>query len=182
MKHRIFIVGGFFVALAVGVAIGYLAGRNSLPGQGRAEITPGLKPENVELAWQDWKYPGCSVHDSSQGGGGNIGSASVSPHYCMIMTTQDDYETVLKFYADKTGISLAGTGAGSRGTFDSKTGSLESWYVLNDNLPPEGPNRSRPVKAKMFGKSTAAYDLTMLVSRATDEKHTHIFLAYYPRK
>jgi hypothetical protein len=100
------------------------------------------------------------------------------------MTTQDDYETVLKFYSDKTGIANleAGTGAGTRGSFDSKTSSLETWFVLTDSLSPEHANRDRPVKAKMFGKRTPVYDLTMLVSRANDEKHTHIVLAYYPRK
>jgi hypothetical protein len=184
MKQRIFIIGGFLVAIVLGLGIGYLAGRNSLPRQELTENAADLKPEDVERVGQDWKYPGCSAHDSSQGGGGKIGSAIVSPHYCLVMTTPDDYEAVLKFYADKTGIPslVAGTGGGSRGSFDSKTGSLETWFVLNDSLSPEGPNRSRTVKAKMFGKSTPTYDLTILVSRANDEKHTHIVLAYYPRK
>jgi hypothetical protein len=184
MKRAALVSARVLAVIGVGVALGYFIGRNDLLGQDRAENTVELMPADAESQGKDWKYPGCSDHDSSLGGGGHVGRAKVPPHYCLVMTTQDDYEKVLKFYADKTGISslVAGTGGGTTMKFDTTTSHFETWFVLNDNLSPGGANQGRPVRAKVFAKRTATYDLTVFISRATNEKHTHIVLAYYPRR
>jgi hypothetical protein len=181
MNRTLFLAAGFLVAIVVGVVIGYLAGRNNLMAGRIAENSTDQEPREASLDWQQWKYPGCSEHDSSLGGGGQMGKARVPSHYCLVMTTPDDYEQVLKFYADKKGFSdLAGSGSGTRAS--SNPDLFESWFVLSDSLAPDGVNQSRPVKAKLFGKRTPTYDLTMLVSRAKDEKHTHIVLSYNPAR
>ena len=183
MKRRLFIIAGYLVAIAVGVAIGYFAGRNNLLAGRLSETSSDLKAGEAGPDWKEWKYPGCAEHGSSLGGGGQAGMSKVPPLYCLVMTTPDDYEKVLKYYADKMGNSVLAVGAGSGTKVDSSNPeNCENWFVLNDALSPEGANRSRPVKAKVFGKRTPTYDLTMHVSRANDENHTHIMLAYYPAK
>jgi hypothetical protein len=178
---RLLILAGFLAAVAVGAAVGYLVGRHRPRGAGLAGNPAEAGPD-----WKEWKYPGGAEHDSSLGGGGQIGTAGVPPHYCLAMTTEDDYEKVLRFYADKPGMSglAAGTGSGMKGgaSTDPNTSYIETWFVLNDGWSPEGVSRGRPVKVKVFGKRTGTYDLTMHVSRASDEKHTHIVLAYYPKR
>ncbi|MGA2255314.1 MAG: hypothetical protein ABSG53_11680 [Thermoguttaceae bacterium] len=192
MKRSIIIIAGLLVALAVGGGIGYLAGRNNSPaperglGQNPADLSNNSNTDRDDNKsdedWQQWKYPGCAEHESSLGGGGQLGTARVPPHFCLVLTTQDDYEKVLRFYADKTGTGLTGGGSGTTANGNSKDANMESWFVMNDSLSPEGANRNRPVKTKMFGKRTPRYDLTMFFSRANDEKHTHMLLVYYPRE
>jgi hypothetical protein len=202
MKKGIVTIAGFLVAIAVGIAIGYLGGRNNVFGRGISDrsVNPkpgeaaperigdnsvGSKPREAASDWREWKYPGSAEHDSSTWGGGQAGNARLPGHYGMVMTTQDDYEKVLQFYADKTGVgAIAGSegGGGMKFSTGGNTSSMEDWFVLNDSQSPGGANQSRPVKAKGFAKRTLLYDLTMFVTRADNEKHTHVVLAYYPRQ
>jgi hypothetical protein len=181
MKRIVLVIVVFLVAITAGVGIGYLAGRNNLLGR-----EPVAKSRGVdESDWKQWKYPGSRELASSQGGGIQVMETSLPQHYCLAMATRDDFEKVLGFYADKTGIANLATvgGGGSRVHFDSAGTDIEDWFAIDDSLP---ANRSdsakRPVKTKVFAKRTLAADVTMFISRATDEQDTHIILAYYPRR
>jgi hypothetical protein len=180
MKKYVLIVLGLLASLAVGAAGGYAVGRHRFPGSPGDAKTAEAAPD-----WQEWKYAGSSEHDSLTGGGTQTSSGAVPPHFCLVMTTEDDYEKVLRYYADKTGVAsleAGGSGGGTRFNFGPNGAYAEEWFVLNDSRSPNSANQDRPVKMKMFGRRTLTYDLTMLISRANDEKHTHIVLAFYPRK
>jgi hypothetical protein len=177
MKRSIIIIAGFLVALAVGLGIGYLVGRNNPSERGLVEKPAVLKPGETGPDWKEWKYPGCAEHGGGQVGGGQNAGVKEPMQYDLVMTTQDDYEKVLGFYAEKTGISILAVenGAGAGG------GNHDSWFVYDDSRLPNVA-QSRPVRVKMFGKRTPTYDLTMFISRANDEKHTHIILVYVLKK
>jgi hypothetical protein len=182
MNRRFFAIAGYLVAIAVGVGIGYLIGRNNSSERELAEIHPDSKPGEIGPDWKEWKYPGCAEHDFTKVGGGQSAGVKTPMHYDLVMTTKDDLEKVLGFYVEKTGISLLSshTGEGAGGKND------DVWFVTSDSRSPsevdQTATKDRPVRTKMFGKRTATYDLTMFVSRANDEKHTHIILSYDLKK
>jgi hypothetical protein len=198
MKKLALIVVGLLASLAVGAAGGYAVGRHGLPGSPADAKTGESAPDWKDLPgspadaktgesapdWKEWKYPECSEHESSTGGGTQTSSGGVPPHFCLVMATPDDYERVLRYYGDKAGIPglEQGSGAGTKVNTGGPQVHVEEWFVLNDSHPPNRATQSRPVKMKMFGRRTLTYDLTMLISRANDEKHTHIVLAFYPRQ
>jgi hypothetical protein len=174
MKRSLIIIAGFLVAAAIGVGIGYLVGRNNPQDRKLAENPAALKQDEARPDWKEWKYPGCVERGFGQVGGGQSGGVKTPMDYHSVMTTPDDYEKVLGFYAEKTGISVLAleNGAGAGG------GTSGEWFVANDSLLPDEVAQNRPVRVRMFGKRTPTYDLTMFISRANDEKHTHIILAY----
>ena len=180
MKRIVLVIVAFLVAIAAGVGIGYVAGRNNLLGREPAAKSRG----DDESDWKQWKYPGSTELGSSRGGGGQVREANLPPHYCLAMATPDDFEKVLGFYADKTGIANLATvgGGGSKMHFDSARTDIEDWFTIDDSLPANRSDSSkRPVKIKVFAQRTLAADVTMFISRASDEQDTHIILAYYPR-
>jgi len=182
MNRSVLVTAALLAALAVGIGIGYLVGRNNPGERGLAENPTVLKPGETGPDWKEWKYPGSADHESGQAGGGLDAGVRSPMHYDLVMTTKDDYEKVLGFYAEKTGLSLVdndkGSGVGG--------GNHELWFVANDSSSPNDvtgvSQEDRPVKTKLFGKRTPAYDLTMFISRAKDEKNTHIVLVYDLKK
>jgi hypothetical protein len=164
---------------------------------GRSQVPP-MQPRNPDTKspddpWQDkprwleWKYPDSREASSAHGGGGRAGAVSVGPLDAVVLVTPDSFEKVLAFYADKfhADILAAPNGGGSMSYFRSEHGEDEVVVgdVVSDSLrevDDGGPGGQRPVKTKMVARRTKLYDLTLVISKADGEKHTRIYLAYYP--
>jgi hypothetical protein len=136
--------------------------------------------------WTEWQYPDSKEQGSSKGGGGLMNGVTVGPIYSVELTTPDDLDKVLKWYAKKFGgeIIAVPTGSGSLGGFDSnnKDDPVINGNVILSNRPSDdrGAGSLRPVKMKVISVRTPRYDLVVNVSRAEGESHTHVVVTYFP--
>jgi hypothetical protein len=143
---------------------------------------PAKPPE-----WTEWQYPGSAEGGSSKGGGGTANGVSVGPIYSVILTTPDDLDKVLEWYAKKFGneIIAVPTGSGSLGEMNTANADdpiINANVMLASGRPSDDPARGtwRPVRMKVISVRTPRYDLVINVSRAEGESHTHVIVTYFP--
>ncbi len=119
-----------------------------------------------------FEYP-----DADVSGNGLTQRDGRSLYYCT-MTTPDDLEKALNYYEEKTGQKLtvdAGT-VSSRGR-DDWIGAVQDDSVTRIGNGAERMS-ARAMTVRVVSVDAKAYHLTLVFSRAKDEKHTHIVLTY----
>ena len=129
------------------------------------------EPEGRSLlqTLSEWKYPGSNMlGGASMGDGGNPEVQSVK---CRAnLTTPDPIEKVIAFYAEKLGPARRRPGAGD----EVKDGGARSVSIQDDS-------QRRPITLRVFAVNTADTSTTLVISRADNEKETHIAWLHYIR-
>jgi|SRR5882672_12563583 hypothetical protein len=111
--------------------------------------------EKPKYEAEKYRYPNAE----KEGGGGILAPNLES----QIMITKDDFKKVVKHYEGVLGDKLSGVGqAAMIGT---------SKFIVDDS-------KDRPVKVLVYVHQAESYSLTLVISRANEEKMTHIALIY----
>src|SRR5690348_2173959 len=111
--------------------------------------------EKPKYEAEKYRYPNAE----KEGGGGILAPNLES----QIMITKDDFKKVVKHYEQVLGDKLL-TGGGIALSGTSK-------FILDDS-------KDRPVKVLVYVHQAENYSLTLVISRANEEKMTHIALIY----
>lgn len=119
-------------------------------------------------AFEGWKYPGAKELWSGQGAGG----------FYAILATTDGLDKVEAFYEKKTGEKLKPDQAGGHGIGGSAG---EARVFQDDSIQPGVRAGPRPVVVRVLVQRAKGHDLTLVISRAKGEDHTHIALTYFPK-
>ncbi len=153
--------------LTVAVVIALVA--VTVAGTTTAEPEPA---ENVTLLGmlEEWKYPDAEFHGATASDGGVAGVVSTK---CQaVLTTTDSFDTVADYYFDH--LEVAEADRQRDGTFKSEKAVARSVAVQDDS---EG----RPVKLRTFIVNDADSSTAIVISRAADERETHIAWSHYRR-
>jgi hypothetical protein len=129
-------------------------------------------PTATAKAASAWEYPRAK----------NSLSSEVGPLYNSVQTTTDDLASVAAYYERKLGTKIA---VDKPTVGAAKGGSGKQTAVLQDSLQPsEGAKkpRARDVTLLLASQNTNAYCLTLIISRAKEEKQTHIALTYVSKQ
>lgn len=172
---RVVVPLAIVVLIAGAFAAGYLL-RPAIAGNMAVQGAQVKSPPE----WTQWKYPGSQEEGSQKGGGVQTNDWAVGPTYSVSLSTPDDLETVLKWYAkqfDFEAISSP-TGSGSTGRFN--TGDPDGNMYTNVVLTGTTPNQTNPVRTKLISTRTARYSIAVAVARNEGGSHTHILLTYFP--
>ena len=184
------------IAVLIGVAFagGYFLRLWQSTGHavGMAEVfsvaSKGPKPK-APPEWTEWQYPESTEGGSSKGGGGTVNDLSVGPIYSVILTTPDDLDKVLEWYAKKfdSEIIAVPTGSGSLSRMNTENQDdpiISANVLLASNRPSNDRDKGpwRPVRMKVISVRTPRYNLVINVSRAEGESHTHVIVTYFPNK
>ncbi len=111
--------------------------------------------EKPKYEAEKYRYPNAE----KEGGGGILAPNLES----QIMITKDDFKKVVKHYEKVLGDNLsAGAPVTMIGT---------SKFIVDDS-------KDRPVNALVYVHQAENYSLTLVISRAKEEKMTHIALVY----
>jgi hypothetical protein len=140
--------------------IGFAAHADSPP----ATIQPD-KGVSLLKTLSQWKYPGAMMpHGASMSDGGDPTTRSVK---CQtVLTTTDPIEKVIYFYTKRI---QSGTNADA-----TQPKVAESVLSMDDSV-------GRPVTVHIFVINRANTSTTLVVSRAANEKETHIAWVHYIR-
>jgi hypothetical protein len=111
--------------------------------------------EKPKYEAEKYRYPNAE----KEGGGGILAPNLES----QIMITKDDFKKVVKHYEKVLGDKLA-TGAPVAMMGTSK-------FIVDDS-------KDRPVKVLVYVHQAENYSLSLVISRANEEKMTHIALVY----
>ena len=115
--------------------------------------------EKPKFEAEKYRYPNAE----KEGGGGILAPNLES----QIMITKDDFKKVVKHYEKVLGDNLS---AGSPVTLSGT-----SKFIVNDS-------KDRPVEVLVYVHQAENYSLTLVISRANEEKMTHIALIYRSNK
>jgi hypothetical protein len=122
------------------------------------------KPELTKSA-ELWEYPGAKKHTSHAGGA----------LYMSLSTTEHDLAKVAKHYGKKFAMEFAvkHPASGIRGGDEEATGALNDSFQQRstDNLP-------RAVQMAVATQKTKEYVVTVILSQAKGEEHTHIVVSF----
>jgi hypothetical protein len=134
----------------------------------QADSTPDAERKgNITLlsTINEWKYPDSKMpHGASMSDGGYPNIQSVK---CQtVLTTPDSFKKVVRFYNKKLGIS-ADTGEAAKG--DAKA-------VLTQD-----DSDGRPVSIEVITVHRGNTSTTLVISRAEQEKETHIAWSHFIR-
>ncbi len=118
-----------------------------------------------------------------------VNGLRVGPIYSVELTTPDDLDKVLKWYATKfdSAIIAVPTGGGVVGISDSNNKDdpiINGNVILASYRPREEREKGmwRPVRMKIISVRTPRYDLVINVSQAEGESHTHVVITYFPNE
>ena len=129
-------------------------------------------PTATAKAASAWEYPGAK----------NSMSSEVGPLYNSVRTTTDDLASVVAHYEKKLGTKIAVDKAEAGA---AEGGSGKQTAVFQDSLQPARDAKkaeARDVTVLLASQNTKAYCLTLVISRAKREKHTHIALTYVSKR
>ena len=156
-KHRITaVVAGSLLALGAAAWSGAASAQKDAPA--KAADAAGFNR---------WKYPGAKELGGGQGAGG---------HHAVLITA-DGLDKVVAFYEKKTGEKLTPDAAGGHGI----GGGPGEAHVFQDDSVQPGGKAERPVVVRVLVQRAKGHDLTLVLSRAKGEDHTHIALTYFPK-
>lgn len=188
MRKRIVIAISAFVVVALAFGAGLLAQRQYQIATIRAAEDFGRNlaglndPVPQAPHWEAWRYPSAESKGSIQGSSVRVNTKLVRPagHYTVFVTA-DPFEDVARFYAEKACFEQPDDVAKSHSAVSSH-GSLqgESNHLLDDFHDAADPEKLRPVRVKYLIRRSPSYDLTVIITRADDEKYTHVALFYDP--
>lgn len=120
---------------------------------------------------EEWKYPGSQMpQGASMSDGGNPTIPSVKLQ--AILTTADSFEQVVEFYTKK----LTPAAVADAPKTDDAAKPADAKSVLNQD-----DSQGRPIELKVFSVHKADASTTLVISRAKDEKETHIAWSQYRR-
>ena len=119
--------------------------------------------EKPKYEAEKFRYPNAE----KEGGGGLLAPNLES----QIMITKDDFKKVVKHYEGVLGDKLA---AANRVTWHGT-----NKFIVNDS---KDDGTDRPVKILIYVHQAENYSLTLVISRAKEEKMTHIALVYRSNK
>jgi hypothetical protein len=189
MSKRFVISVALFVAIALAFGAGLLVQRQFqlVPLRIAEQFTRDLAglddPIPAAPQWEAWRYPNADTRGNIQGSSTRINEKLVRPSArYFLCTTSDALEDVARFYAEKAGFSdvdkvaKSTSGVSSQGTLKG-----DSNHVLDDFDDPKDPQAPRPVRSKCLIRRCPSYDLTVFVTRADSENHTHILILYDPK-
>ena len=116
--------------------------------------TRGFPPRSNSLleTIEGWKYPGARLPNGAEVSDGGF-SGILSTNSKTVLTTEDPIEKVIAYYTDRL--------------TDAKKHEPGSVAIQDDS-------KDRPVTLRVFVVHTADYSTTLVISRATGEKETHI--------
>lgn len=139
-------------------------------------------PVSSPPTWESWLAPQAKVQRSVVTSAVWIENELVRPagQYA-VLTTPLGFEEVVQFYAEAAHFDSpreVATSAGASQTQGTLQG--EEISLLDDVLSPASPPVPRPVRCKCLIQRCPAFALTVFVSRADDEEHTHVVLLYVP--
>jgi hypothetical protein len=146
---------GGVLTLALVAGIGAVLAQKGVPPKTDAE----------KAAYNAWKYPGAK--ERASGGIGNCEHA--------LLTTNDDLDQVVAYYEKKTGQKLSPDAPGGSGGGSGPNDDLHVFH--DDSVQPDGTT-ARPVVVRVFTQRAKRYDVTLVISRAKGEEHTHVSLTY----
>jgi hypothetical protein len=112
---------------------------------------------------EKFRYPNAE----KEGGGGILAPDLES----QVMITKDDFKKVVKHYEKVVGDNLSADGR------VSLIGTTK--FIVNDS---KDDGKDRPVKLLVYVHQAENYSLTLVISRANEEKMTHIALIYRSNK
>jgi hypothetical protein len=95
------------------------------------------------------------------------------------MITADDFDAVVRFYAERLGHPPMATGASSSTVTSGPFGDTSAATADDSTTPDDKP---RAVRCRMFGYSDGTYEVMIVVNRAAGEDQTHILVTWYPRQ
>lgn len=132
-----------------------------------------------------WTYPGAKLESSGSGGGISMNGDVVMPQtHTVIWTTTDSFEEVIRFYAKRlefdhpdnfaTRTTIAGE---SSPKVSTATGPQNRFHIRDNGLPGGSYNALRPVRAECLISRSRDYFLTVFITQADSEDHTHIVVA-----
>lgn len=188
MKKRIFFSLIALVLIAIGISIGIFLQREYQlaairAGENFGRSLAGLDdPIPPAPAWEQWRYPRAKSRGEIDGASTRIKGQLVRPagNYA-ILVTADDFETVARFYAEKFNFEEVEQAAKSKSAI-AKHGNMqgEENYLLDDFEDVSEIPKTRTVRIKCLFRRCPAYDVTVFISRAENEKQTHLLLLYDP--
>jgi len=184
--RRLALVLAILVLTAGAFAAGYYL--HSWRGTTNTSFMPWQKAQlKTPPEWTEWQYPDSKEQGSGKGGGGTVNGLTAGPIYSVSLTTPDDLDKVLKWYAKKfdNDIIAVPTGSGSLGKMNTENKEdpiINADVLLASTRPNEERDNGtlRPVQMKVISVRTPRYDLVINVSRAEGESHTHIIVTYFP--
>ena len=119
----------------------------------------------------EWNYPGAKMpRGATMSDGGNPTLQSVKLQ--AVLTTADPFEKVIAFYEKKLEDSAAPEAQANSG---SEPGAYARSVTQQDD------SQGRGVAVRIFVVNKAATSTTLVISRAEEEKETHIAWLHYER-
>lgn len=188
MKKQILFSLCGLALIAIGISIGVVLQREYQLAAIRAGENVGRSLAGLDdpippaPAWEQWRYPRAKSKGEIDGSSTRIEGELIHPagNYAVLVTA-DDFETVARFYAEKCNFEEVDQTAKSKSAI-AKHGNMqgEANYLLDDfedtsEIPP-----TRTVRIKCLFRRCPAYDITVFISRAENEKQTHLLLLYDP--
>ncbi len=147
------------------------------------ELTGINDPVPAAPGWDEWHYPNGKWRANRPGVGVRISGQLVRPAgYSGLMITPDPFEEVAQHYAEKASFAEPEKVATSlSGIFDS--GNLQGELNLGIDDSEDGTDsaKMRSVRAKCLVRRCPSYDLVVFLTRADDDRYTHIMLVYHPK-
>jgi hypothetical protein len=163
-----------WIVLLASILAAMLAALLGAPVRSRAQApqpNPSSKQMTLMGTLSKWKYPGSKMlGGASMSDGGN---PSVPDVKCRaILTTPDPVETVAQFYSEmlKSPPAAGGQPTGA----DAKEAAAQAVTIQDDS-------DRRPVTLRVIIVNRADTTTTLVISRAKDEKETHIAWTHYRR-
>ncbi len=128
------------------------------------------KPKTTLLGrLSEWKYPGSKMLDgASMSDGGN--PLVVDVRCQAVLTTSDPFEKVVKFYSEQVEMPPVAGGLSTRA--DQK-------HVHAKAVSRQDDSEGRPVALRIIVVNKANTTITLVISRAKGENHTHIAWSHY---
>ncbi len=175
----IFLIGSIFGALirhglqnfANGIARSYLGF-----GQPPAAAPP------IEF----WAYPHAELQSGGSGGGVSMNGELVFPTtHKAIWTTPDRFEDVILFYARQLDfkepnellIRQPVAANDYRGGLTAD-GPDDKHHIKDNGIPNQSPAVPRPARIETLVRRCRSYFLTVIITRADRDNHTHIVVVY----
>jgi len=158
MRPITVLFAALLLALSAAAWIGVAVAQKDAPAKAAAD----------KSGFEGWKYPGATELGSGQGAGG----------YHAMLATTDALDKVEAFYEKKTGEKLKPDQAGGSGIGG---GAGEARVFQDDSVQPGAKSEPRPVVVRILVNRTKGHDLSLVISRAKGEDHTHIALTYFPK-
>jgi hypothetical protein len=172
--------------LIAGAALGFLVQGQMRWGEVAGAPANGRTPLASAPDISEWKYPG--AEKGVENTGASLRDASGEKllkltGHAAVWTTPEDFDKVVAFYTNKLEVETDDPAAKSDGMYSwtsAPTVNTPMAKALIPDTTPAGTKAlsARPVRVQCLFRRTTSYAVTVFVSRADSEDHTHIVVAY----